>query len=175
MNTMFMVKCIFFILPLLWLFYYNEQNIQLMSGFDSIYNVHGMLNLYNLVLVILGWVKYNIYANHAPCSMLSRCSESKIFTRPGMSSSLVIIMSGRSDEMSLNSISSWWNTAAPCSVDCGKSILKVVFLYGKGSEHWLVVSWGVSWRHKCLSGIGSSDQTMSSNGAVGKSSLEEAV
>ena len=54
---MFMAKYIIFILPLLWLFYYNEQNIQLTSGFDSTYNVHGMLNIYNLVLVILGQVK----------------------------------------------------------------------------------------------------------------------
>ena len=29
--------------------------------------------------------------------------------------------------------------------------------------------------HKCLSGIGSSDQTMSPNGAVGKFSLDEVV
>ena len=65
-----------------------------------------MPNIYNLVLVILGQVKYNIYANHASCLMLSRHSESEIFTGPGMLSSLVvIIMSGKSDEMSLKSIS----------------------------------------------------------------------
>ena len=46
---MFMVKCILFILPILSLFYYNEQNIQLTSGLDNIYNVHSMLNIYNLV------------------------------------------------------------------------------------------------------------------------------
>ena len=60
--------------------------------FDSIYTVHGMPNINNLVLVILGRVKENVYTNHTLCWMLSTIS--------GMSSSLVvIIMSGRSDEM----------------------------------------------------------------------------
>ena len=49
MNTMFMVKCIFFILLFLWLFNSNEQNIQLISSFDSIYNVHSMLKMYAIL------------------------------------------------------------------------------------------------------------------------------
>ena len=58
-------------------------------------------------MVILDTVKENVYANHAPCWMLSRHSESERSTRLGMSSSpVVIIISGGSDEMSLKSISS---------------------------------------------------------------------
>ena len=140
------------------------------------YHVHSMLNIYNLVLVILGRVKHNVYANHTLCLMLSRHSESKIFTRKEMSSSLsVTITCGRSDEMLLKPISSQLNTAAPCGLDCGQSILKVVLLYSQEQEHWRFASSGVSWMHRCLSGIGSSEQTMLSNDAVGKCFSEEVV
>ena len=81
-----------------------------------------VLDIYNLVLVILGRVNENVYANHNLCWMLSKCSESKISTRSGMSSSLVIIIiSGRSVKISLKSISSLLSTAASCGVDCGPS------------------------------------------------------
>ena len=42
-----MAKCILLLLPLLLLSYYNEENIQLTSGFGSIYNVHSALNIDN--------------------------------------------------------------------------------------------------------------------------------
>ena len=47
-----MAKYILFLLALLLLFYYNEQNIQLTFGCDSIYNVHGMLNIYLILCIV---------------------------------------------------------------------------------------------------------------------------
>ena len=48
-----MAKCILLLLPLLLLlFYYNEQNIQLTSGCDSMYNVHGMVNIHLILCIV---------------------------------------------------------------------------------------------------------------------------
>ena len=74
---------------------------------DRVCSFNGIYKVYNLVLVILGQVKENVHANHVSFWMLSKCLEFEISTRAGMLSLLVvIIMSGRSDEMSLKSISS---------------------------------------------------------------------
>ena len=56
-------------------------------------NVHGMLTL----VISLGRVKENVYVNHIA---------SETSARSGMSSALIVVMvTGRSDEISLKSIS----------------------------------------------------------------------
>ena len=87
------------------------------------YNVHGMCNIYTILYLLgLRKVKENVYANH---------TASETSTRSGMSSSFItVMMSGRSDEISLKSISSYVNTSSSHGVECIKSILEVVHQQG---------------------------------------------
>ena len=54
-------------------------------------------SIYNCAFSLLGRVNENVYANH---------TASKISSRSGMSASLVVMISGRFDDMSLKSIGS---------------------------------------------------------------------